>query len=97
MDEVRETNTRVVRADEGRAVQTDTHVVKARQGSKATPWLAFLVGALLIALIGFFFINGRVNVAPGANSVEVTVDSPVVPGNAPAAAPAPSAPAEPQY
>ena len=47
--------------------------------------LAFLVGALLIALIGFFFINGRVNVSPGANSVEVTVDGPAVPGNAPAA------------
>ena len=85
MEEVRETNTRVIRADEGRAVQTDTHVVKAHKGSGATPWLAFLVGALLIALIGFFFINGRVNVAPGANSVDVTVDSPVVPGNAPAA------------
>ena len=100
MEETRETNTRVVRADDGHAVRTDTHVVKAREGSKATPWLAFMVGALLIALIGFFFINGRVNVAPGANSVEVTVDGPAVPGNAPAAPaaqPAPAAPAQPQY
>ena len=29
----------------------ETHVVKERAGSSATPWLAFIVGALLIAVV----------------------------------------------
>jgi hypothetical protein len=93
VEEIRESNTHVVRADEGRATETEKHVVKSRQGSRATPWLAFLVGVLLIALIGFFFINGsaRVNIEPGNNEVEVSVDGPGAPGPAPA----PQAPAEP--
>ena len=89
MEEIRETNTRVVRAVDDGATETRTHVVKSREGSRATPWLAFLVGILLVALVGFFFINGRasVNIAPGNNQIDLSVDGPAAPG-APPPAPA---------
>src|SRR5215471_19144530 len=41
----------------------ETHVTKSETGgSGATPWLAFLVGALLIAVVAIFLMNahGRV-------------------------------------
>jgi hypothetical protein len=89
MEEIRETKSHIVRDDVGRTAESNTHVT-TRQGSRATPWLAFLVGVLLIALIGFFFINGsaRLNVTPGGNEVEVSVDGPGLPGAPPPPAPA---------
>src|SRR5215475_14292869 len=40
----------------------ETHEVKTDTGSKgssATPWLAFFVGALLIAVVAIFFMNAQ--------------------------------------
>lgn len=63
----------------------ETHVVR-HEGSRATPWLAFIVGALLVALVAFFFLYSRGSITNGPNgqSVEFSVKPQI---------PAPPAPA----
>jgi len=55
----------------------ETHVVKERGGSSATPWLAFIVGALLVAVVAIFLVNGRGHYSGPAGSVDLNVKSPV--------------------
>jgi hypothetical protein len=64
----------------------ETHTIKERDGSRATPWLAFVVGALLIALVAFFFMyaQGSISNGPNGQSVQFSVKPHV---------PAPPAPA----
>ena len=69
----------------------ETHVVREEDGSRSTPWLAFAVGALLIALVAFFFINSRASFSTGPNGTQATysVKGPAAP-SAPAPAPVPA-------
>lgn len=68
----------------------ETHVVSAESDkSRASPWLAFAVGALLIAVVALFFMNVHVTSSGPTGSVNVNVKPPVT---APAA-PAPTTPA----
>ena len=55
----------------------ETHVVKETGGSSATPWLAFIIGVLLVGIVAVFLLNahGRIN-GPGG-SVDLNVKSPV--------------------
>ena len=55
----------------------ETHVLKESGGSKATPWLAFLVGVLLIAAIAIFFMNAHGTFSGPAGRVDLNVKSPV--------------------
>jgi hypothetical protein len=64
----------------------ETHVVKER-GSGATPWLAFIVGALLIAVVAIFLLNAHGRVSGPNGSVDLNIKSPVT-TTAPASAPA---------
>jgi hypothetical protein len=57
----------------------ETYVKKTEAGNthSATPWLAFLVGALLIGVVAIFLINGRAHLSGPAGSVDVNLKSPV--------------------
>ena len=56
----------------------ETHVIKERgERSGATPWLAFLVGALLIAVVAIFLMNARGTIEGPGGRVDFNVDSPV--------------------
>lgn len=56
----------------------ETHVVKEKgEGSWATPWLAFIVGALLIAVVAVFLLNAQGRINTPAGSVDLNVRSPV--------------------
>ena len=75
----------------------ETHEVTSNSGnsnSSATPWLAFLVGGLLVAVMVIFYMNGTFDRRGGA---EINIKSPVtVERNAePAPAKEPSRPAQP--
>lgn len=63
----------------------ETHVVKERAGNGATPWLAFIVGALLVAVVAVFLLNGRGHYTGPGGTVDLSLKSPVT---APATAPA---------
>ena len=67
----------------------ETHVTHERgeKGSGATAWLAFLVGALLIAVVAIFLMNAHGRVTGPAGSIDLNVKSPVT-------APADPAPAK---
>lgn len=65
----------------------ETHIVKERASSGATPWLAFIVGALLIAVVAIFLLNAHGRVSGPNGSVDLNVKSPVT-TTAPATAPA---------
>ena len=66
----------------------ETHTIKEKgDGNGATPWLAFIVGALLIAVIAVFLMNAHGKITGPNGSIELDVKSPV------ATAPADSAPA----
>jgi hypothetical protein len=59
----------------------ETHTVtttNANGRSSATPWLAFLVGALLIASIAIFFLNIQGSFSGPGGSGEITIKSPLV-------------------
>ena len=66
----------------------ETYIVKEHEGSRATPWLAFLIGALMIAVVAFFFMyaRGSIHNGPNGQAIEFSV-KPQVP-SAPATAPA---------
>ncbi len=56
----------------------ETHVTQERGAkSGATPWLAFLVGALLIAVVAIFLMNAHGRVTGPAGSVDLNVKSPI--------------------
>jgi hypothetical protein len=55
----------------------ETHVVKESGGSSATPWLAFIVGALLIAVVAVFLLNAHGRITGPAGTVDLNVKSPV--------------------
>jgi hypothetical protein len=68
----------------------ETHQVTSDSGEKkssATPWLAFFLGALLIAVIAIFFMNAQGSYSGPGGKAEFNIKSPV--------AVAPSRPAEP--
>jgi hypothetical protein len=65
----------------------ETHVVKETEHTRngATPWLAFIVGALLIAVVAVFLLNSHGTVSGPAGSVSFNTKSPVtLPSTAPA-------------
>jgi hypothetical protein len=69
----------------------ETYVQKTDSGgARSTPWLAFLVGALLIAVIAAFFLNSHLRVSGPGGTVDVKTSPPVT---TTAPAPSPSAPA----
>lgn len=54
--------------------------IKSESGgskSSATPWLAFLVGALLIAVIAIFFMNAQGSFDGPGGRAEFNIKSPV--------------------
>jgi hypothetical protein len=58
----------------------ETHIVQttpATRRSKVTPWLAFLAGALLIAVIAIFFMNARGSYSGPAGNLDLNIKSPV--------------------
>jgi hypothetical protein len=56
----------------------ETHIVKETgDGSGATPWLAFIVGALLIAVVAVFLMNAHGRVSGPAGSIDLNIKSPV--------------------
>ena len=55
----------------------ETHVVKEREGSSATPWLAFIIGVLLVAVVAVFLLNAHGRITGPAGSVDLNVKSPV--------------------
>ena len=55
----------------------ETHVVKQSAGSSATPWLAFIIGALLIALVAVFLLNAHGRISGPSGSVDLNIKSPV--------------------
>ena len=64
----------------------ETHVVKERgERSAATPWLAFIVGALLVAVVAIFLLNARGHYSGPGGSVDLNVKSPVTTPANPAA------------
>ena len=68
----------------------ETHQVTSDSGEKrssATPWLAFFLGALLIAVIAIFFMNAQGSFSGPGGKAEFNIKSPVTV--------APSRPAEP--
>ena len=64
----------------------ETHIIKQRVGSRATPWLSFIVGVLLVALVAFFFMyaRGTIRNGPGGQTIQFSVKPQI---------PAPPAPA----
>jgi hypothetical protein len=71
----------------------ETRIVRSRMEPSrgAAPWLAFLVGALLIAMVAMFFVNAHGRISGPAGSVDLNISPPAT---APTA-PAPHAPAPP--
>ena len=66
----------------------ETYVAKEKgDANRATPWLAFLVGALLIAVVAVFLLNAHGRITGPNGSIDLNVKSPV------ATAPASPAPA----
>jgi hypothetical protein len=66
----------------------ETHIVRSQNGevhSSAAPWLAFLVGALLIAVVAMFFLNAHGRISGPAGSVDLSLTPPVTSSAAPAA------------
>lgn len=61
-----------------------------KKSSSANPWLAFFVGALLIAVVAVFFMNARGSFSGPGGSGEFNIKSPVTVAPAPAPAPAPA-------
>ena len=58
--------------------ETQTHVVTERgNGSRVTPWLAFIVGALLIAVVAVFLLNAHGRVSGPAGSLDLNIKSPI--------------------
>jgi hypothetical protein len=57
----------------------ETHTIKTDSGGKswATPWLAFLVGALLLAVVAVFFVNAQGSFSGPAGRVDFNVKSPL--------------------
>lgn len=55
----------------------ETHVVKEREGNSVAPWLAFLVGALLIGIVAVFLLNAHGSFNGPAGHVDFNVKSPV--------------------
>jgi len=72
----------------------ETHVVKEKgEGAGATPWLAFIVGALLIAVVAVFLLNAHGRVTGPNGTFDLNVKSPVTAPANPAPATANPAPA----
>ncbi len=60
------------------AVIKEVHEVKSSGGkSGATPWLAFIVGALLVAVVAIFLLNGQARISGPAGNIELNTRSPV--------------------
>jgi len=57
--------------------ETYVKTTDAGKTNRAMPWLAFLVGALLIAVVAVFLINGRAHLSGPAGSVDLNLKSPV--------------------
>jgi hypothetical protein len=58
----------------------ETHTVTNDSGEKkssATPWLAFFLGALLIAVIAIFFMNAQGSFSGPGGKGEFSIKSPV--------------------
>jgi hypothetical protein len=55
----------------------ETRVVKEREGSSATPWMAFIIGVLLVAVVAIFLLNAHGRVSGPAGSVDLNIKSPV--------------------
>ena len=57
----------------------ETNITKesGEKSSSATPWLAFLVGALLIAVVAVFLLNAHGRVTGPGGSVDLNVKSPI--------------------
>jgi len=70
----------------------ETHVTSERgEKSGATAWLAFLVGALLIAVVAIFLMNAHGRVTGPAGSVDLNLKSPITePANPAPVNPAPA-------
>jgi len=71
----------------------EVHTIKAESGEKssATPWLAFFVGALLIAVVAIFFMNAQGSFTGPGGRAEFNIRSPVTQPAKPApATPAPA-------
>jgi hypothetical protein len=69
----------------------ETRIVRSQNGeahSSAGPWLAFLVGALLIAVVAMFFVNAHGRISGPAGSVDLSLTPPAT--SAPAAAKPPA-------
>ena len=62
----------------------ETHIVKEREGNGVAPWLAFLVGALLIGIVAVFLLNAHGSFNGPAGHVDFYVKSPVTVPTAPA-------------
>ena len=71
----------------------ETHKVTSESGEKrssATPWLAFLVGALLIAVIAIFLMNAQGSFSGPGGKAEFNIKSPVTTEPSRSAEPAPA-------
>lgn len=58
----------------------ETHHVTSDSGEKkssATPWLAFFLGALLIAVVAIFFMNAQGSFSGPGGKAEFNIKSPV--------------------
>jgi len=74
----------------------EIHQVTSDSGEKrssAVPWLAFFLGALLIAVVAIFFMNAQGRFSGPGGSGEFSIKSPVTVAPNRPAEPAPTAPA----
>lgn len=57
----------------------EVHTIKSDSGGKsgATPWLAFIVGALLIAVVAVFLLNGQAHITTPGGNADINLKSPV--------------------
>ncbi len=57
----------------------EVHTVKSESGEKsgATPWLAFIVGALLVGVVAVFLLNGQAHINTPGGSADINIKSPV--------------------
>lgn len=57
----------------------EVHTVKSDSGEKSgvTPWLAFIVGALLVGVVAVFLLNGQAHISGPAGSIDLNTKSPV--------------------